>query len=105
MRLYAAPKDTGTARFGVSVSNTCGSAVRRNRLKRLGREVFRLRQHEIPPGYDYVLIFTQKVPKRDTKGDLAKGVDEAGRLQYQEVESRFLRMVEILRQKGGLGES
>jgi ribonuclease P protein component len=105
MRLYAAPNGTDRARFGVSASNTCGSAVCRNRLKRLGREVFRLHQHEIPPGYDYILIFTQKVPKTNTKGDLKPDTDEAGRLQYQDIENRFLRMTELLRQQGGLGES
>lgn len=43
-------------RLGLSVSRKHGSAVRRNRLKRLIREAFRLSRHELPPGLDLVVI-------------------------------------------------
>lgn len=47
-------------RLGVSVSKDHGGAVRRNKLKRLLREAFRLERHRLPPGLDVVLIPRQR---------------------------------------------
>ncbi|WP_368732035.1 ribonuclease P protein component [Oceanidesulfovibrio indonesiensis] len=44
---YARPCENPGFRFGMAVSKKVGSAVRRNRVKRLIREFFRLRQHDI----------------------------------------------------------
>lgn len=46
-------------RMGMAVTKKTGSAVRRNRLRRLIREVFRLEQTSVPGGCDYVVV-----PKR-----------------------------------------
>lgn len=47
-------------RLGVSVSKDHGGAVRRNKLKRLLREAFRLERHRLPAGLDVVLIPRQR---------------------------------------------
>lgn len=54
--LLAAPNGLDHARFGVGVSKRHGNAVRRNRIKRLCREAFRLSRAEIPPGWDYFAL-------------------------------------------------
>ena len=46
-------------RLGTAVTRKTGSAVWRNRLRRLIRECLRLSQHAVRPGFDFVLV-----PKR-----------------------------------------
>jgi ribonuclease P protein component len=53
--LYGAANDLGHPRLGVTVSRKVGSAVVRNRWKRMLRDSFRLKQHELPP-FDFVCI-------------------------------------------------
>lgn len=55
-------------RVGLSVSKDHGGAVRRNKLKRLLREAFRLERHRLPAGIDVVLI----PQRRDDRFPLAE---------------------------------
>ena len=59
--LFALRKDDSALswRLGMAVTRKTGSAVWRNRVRRLIREAFRMAQNSVPPGYDYVVV-----PKR-----------------------------------------
>lgn len=54
--VYAMPNDLSWARLGLTVGRKHGMAVRRNRIKRLLREAFRLGLDELPQGYDFVCV-------------------------------------------------
>jgi ribonuclease P protein component len=54
--VYSLPNELGHVRLGLSVSRRVGVAPRRNRIKRLLRESLRAMQHDIPAGYDLVIV-------------------------------------------------
>ena len=54
--LYIRHNELKVTRLGVSVSSKVGGAVRRNRIKRLLREVFRQNKTLFPPSTDVMII-------------------------------------------------
>lgn len=59
--LCALPNDLPYSRFGFTVNSRIGNAVRRNRIKRRLREIMRLQQDTLQPGWDIVLIARQPI--------------------------------------------
>ena len=54
--MFVAPNELSYARVGVAVSTRHGKAVRRNRIKRLSREAFRLTRAKLASGMDFVIV-------------------------------------------------
>ena len=61
--LLAAANGLTHARLGISISRRVGTAVRRNRIKRLLREAFRLEQRAMPAGVDLIVQVRPHEPR------------------------------------------
>jgi ribonuclease P protein component len=56
MSIFVCRNGAKFTRLGLSVPRRVGGAVMRNRWKRLLREAFRLRRHDLPDGLDLVIV-------------------------------------------------
>ncbi len=61
--MYSLPNSLSVCRLGFAVSRKVGNAVRRNRVRRLLKEVCRHNKPLFKPGFDYVLLGTASTGK------------------------------------------
>jgi ribonuclease P protein component len=54
--VFARPNDRAHPRLGLSVPRRVGTAPKRNAIKRRLREAFRFLQHDLPRGYDLIIV-------------------------------------------------
>ena len=77
--LHVLPNGLGATKLGISASVRVGNAVKRNRIKRLIRESFRLNRESISPGNPVDILISVK-----------KGVEAEG---FREVELELLKIL------------
>ncbi len=64
--VFPAPttNDTPEHRFCLVVSKECGNSPRRNRIRRVLREIIRCNRYRIPAGFDYIIrAIAQALPE------------------------------------------
>ena len=62
---YCRPNGSKQSRLGFTVSTKLGHAVVRNRVRRRLREIYRLHEAELLPGYDIVIVARSRAMEAD----------------------------------------
>ncbi|RQD73909.1 MAG: ribonuclease P protein component [Candidatus Syntrophonatronum acetioxidans] len=77
--LYVMPNEREKTRVGITVSKKIGNSVTRNRVKRIYREVCRLKEKDMKNGYDLVIVARKKAKELD----FWKGWKDLNKLFYK----------------------
>lgn len=80
--VFGMPNDVGRCRMGLTVTRRAGSAVARNRIKRVLRDVFRRHQDELPTAMDLVINGQRAILKMSAEQlerELLGALDELAR--------------------------
>lgn len=95
--IFACENQCGYPRLGISISKSVGSALCRNRFKRLIREAWRLNQQQIPQGCDYLIMasarFSQMV-------EIESGKQAVKKLTLEQVQKSLLGLIKEIGQSG-----
>ena len=63
--LYCRENGLGENRLGLTVSAKMGCAVKRNRIRRRLREIYRLNEEKFIPGHDIVIVVRSRAMEAD----------------------------------------
>ena len=58
--IYCRRNNLAVSRLGITVSTKIGKAVTRNRVRRRFREIFRLSEDRLAPGWDIIMVARTK---------------------------------------------
>jgi len=81
--LFGLPNSAGTCRLGITVTRKVGGAVRRNRIKRRLRDVFRRNRIHFTPHVDIVVNAHASIDVSDADAIEAEFLRTFGRLARQ----------------------
>lgn len=74
--LYFLPNRLGINRLGLKVGKKIAKAVKRNRVRRLLKESYRLMEAELESGYDIVIVARQSCLSCDTYLEVSGAVHD-----------------------------
>ena len=87
--IYYRKNGTNRSLLGITVSTKLGKAVVRNKLRRRLRELYRIHEDQLNPGYTMVLVArgrAVKCPFSILERSFLKAADKAGLLRKDAVE-------------------
>ena len=88
LALYCRRNGRDHSRLGITVSAKLGKAVRRNKIRRRIREIYRLHQEELLPGWDIVVVARVKAAHSSYAALERSFLSAADKLELRRKESR-----------------